>query len=402
MHLRRARRAGLTLAAGLAFAAVPAAAQGAVLLGTAAPFVVLAGSTATNTGPSVLNGELGLSPGTSLPGFDAAVVNGATHNNDAVAAQAQASLTTAYDTAAAELNPVDLTGQDLGGLTLTAGTYAFSTSAQLTGMLVLDAQGDPNAQFVFQIGSTLTTASASSVVMINGGSPCNVYWQISSSATLGSTTAFQGNLMAYTSITLNNGATVLGRALARNGAVTLDDNVLDASACNTGSSTPPPPGDGTPGGGDSPGGGTPAGGTPAGATPAGATPAGTPATPGARPANQPPPASRTTVATRTGRAALRRAPSGPGSPNASCTTGFRASVTGSQIKRVVFSLDGKRIASRSGSPFRVVVPALSGRHNVTARVTFKDATRAKTLKLGYRACASAVRNPRNGPSQFTG
>ena len=389
MHLRRARRAGLTLAAGLAFAAVPAAAQAsAVLLGTAAPFVVLAGSTATNTGPSVLNGELGLSPGTSLPGFNAAVVNGATHNNDAVAAQAQASLTTAYDTAAGQPSPVDLTGQDLGGLTLTAGNYAFSTSAQLTGALVLDAQGDPNAQFVFQIGSTLTTASASSVVMINGGSPCNVYWQIASSATLGSTTAFQGNLMAYTSITLNNRATVLGRALARNGAVTLDDNVLDASACDTGSTTPPatPTGGGTPttgGGGAAAGGGTPAGGS-------------------ATPANQSPPASRTSVATRNGRATLRRAASGPGSPAASCTTGFRATVTGSQIKRVVFSLDGKRVASRSGSPFRVLVPALSGRHNVTARVTFKDATRAKTLKLGYRACAAVVRHPRNGPSQFTG
>ncbi len=390
MHLRRARRAGLTVAAGLAFAAVPSAAQAsAVLLGTAAPFVVLAGSTATNTGPSVLNGELGLSPGTSLPGFNAAVVNGATHNNDAVAAQAQASLTTAYDTAAGQPSPVDLTGQDLGGLTLTAGNYAFSTSAQLTGALVLDAQGDPNAQFVFQIGSTLTTASASSVVMINGGSPCNVYWQIASSATLGSTTAFQGNLMAYTSITLNNRATVLGRALARNGAVTLDDNVLDASACNTGSTTPPT-GGGTPTTG---GGGSPAG---------GGTAAGGATTPTARPVNQSPPASRTTVATRKGTAALRRAASGPGSPAASCTTGFRAAVTGSQIKRVVFRLDGKRIASRSGSPFRVLVPALSGRHNVTARVTFKDATRARTLKLGYRACAAVVRHPRNGPSQFTG
>jgi hypothetical protein len=385
IHLRRARRAGLALAAGLAFAAVPSAAQAsAVLLGTATPFVVLAGSTATNTGPSVLNGQLGLSPGTSLPGFDAAVVNGATHDNDAVAAQAQADLTTAYDTAAAQLNPVDLTGQDLGGLTLTAGTYAFSTSAQLTGALVLDAQGDPNAQFVFQIGSTLTTASASSVVMINGGSPCNVYWQIASSATLGTTTAFQGNLMAYTSITMNNRATVVGRALARNGAVTLDDNVLDGSACGTDTTTSPAAGATT----------TAGGGSPAGATPVSG--------PGTTPANQAPPASRTTVATRKGTATLRRPASGPGSPAASCTTGFRATVTGHQIKRVVFSLDGKRIASRSGSPFRVLVPALSGRHSVTARVTFKDATRAKTLKLGYRACAAAVLHPRNGPSQFTG
>jgi hypothetical protein len=124
-----------------------------------------------------------------------------------------------------------------------------------------------------------------------------------------------------------------------------------------------------------------------------------PATPGT---NQSPPASRSTVATRKGSATIRRPRSGPGSPAASCTTGFRATVTGHQIKRVVFSLDGKRIASRTGSPFRVVVPALTGRHNVTARVTFKDATRAKTLKLGYRACAAAVLHPRNGPSQFTG
>ena len=395
MHLRRARCAGLTLAAGLAFAAVPAAAQAsAVLLGTAAPFVVLAGSTATNTGPSVLNGELGLSPGTSLPGFNAAVVNGATHNNDAVAAQAQANLTTAYDTAAGQLSPVDLTGQDLGGLTLTAGNYAFSTSAQLTGALVLDAQGDPNAQFVFQIGSTLTTASASSVVMINGGSPCNVYWQIASSATLGSTTAFQGNLMAYTSITLNNRATV---RRARAGTQRRRDARRQRPRRLGVQHRAPPP---RPRGRRHPGHGRRRFPGPA-ATPRPAAPRRTDDA-CRNGANQSPPASRTTVATRNGRAALRRAPSGPGSPAASCTTGFRASVTGAQIKRVVFSLDGKRIASRSGSPFRVLVPALSGRHNVTARVTFKDATRAKTLKLGYRACAAAVRHPRNGPSQFTG
>jgi hypothetical protein len=403
IHLRRATRVGVALAAGLALAAVPAAAQAsAVLLGTAAPFVVLAGSTATNTGGSVLNGELGVSPGTSLTGFDTAVVNGAIHDTDAVAAQAQADLTVAYNTAAAQPTPVDLTGIDLGGLTLTPGAYAFSTSAQLTGALVLDAQGDPDAQFVFQIGSTLTTASASSVVMINGASPCNVYWQIGSSATLGTATAFQGNILALTSITMNNTASVMGRALARNGAVTLDDNLLDASRCNT-DSTPTDTGTGT---GTGPGTGGDTGGTPgSGGTPGPGVPVSGPGSPGATPAiraNQPPPASRSTVPTRKGTARLRRTPPTTGTPTAGCTTGFRASVTGHEIKRVVFRLDGKRIASLAGSPFRVLVPALPGKHSVTARVTFKDATRARTLKLGYRACAAAVRHPAPGPSQFTG
>ena len=399
IHLRRTTRAGIALA--IALAAFPAAAGAApVLLGTASPFAVLAGSTATNTGPSVLNGDLGLAPGSSITGFGLpAVVNGATHNTDAVAMQAQADLTTAYNTAASQLSPVDLTGQDLGGLTLTAGAYAFSTSAQLTGALTLDAAGDPNAQFVFEVGSTLTTASASSIVMINGASPCNVYWQVGSSATLGSTTAFQGTIMALTSVTLNNGASIIGRALARNGAVTLDDNLLDPSGCQTGSGTPP----GTPG---TPGTPTAPGGP--GSTGPGTIPTAADSTPGDSPGapaatvDRSPPASRTTVATRKGSAVLRRAPRAPGAKGPSCRDGFSASVTGRQIKRVVFSLDGRRIASRTGSPFRVSVPLLTGRHSVTARVTFKDATRAKTLKLGYRACAAAVLHPRTGPSQFTG
>ena len=154
------------------------------------------------------------------------MVNGATHNNDGVANQAQSDLTTAYNVAAGQAETANLTGTDLGNRTLTAGAYRFSSSAQLTGPLTLNAEGNPNAQFVFMIGSTLTTASASSVVLINGASPCNVYWQVGSSATLGSTTAFQGNLMALTSISLNNGATVIGRMLARNGQVSLINNVL--------------------------------------------------------------------------------------------------------------------------------------------------------------------------------
>lgn len=235
-QLKRAGRAATALAVVFAFMAIPAAAQASqVNLATASPFVVLGGQAVTNTGPSVLNGDLGVAPGTSLTGFGSpAVVNGATHDNDGVANQAQADLTNAYNVAAGQPLTADLSGTDLGNRTLTAGAYKFTSSAQLTGPLTLDGQGDPNAQFVFQIASTLTTASASSVLLINQASPCNVFWQIGSSATLGTTTAFQGNLMALTSVALNNGATVRGRMLARNGAVTLDNNVLDGSRCGTG------------------------------------------------------------------------------------------------------------------------------------------------------------------------
>ena len=236
------RRAGVAVVLGLAFAAVPGSAQaGVVSLGTASPFVVLGGSTVTNTGPSVLNGDLGVSPGTSLVGFGApATVNGATHANDAVANGAQSDLTTAYDVAAGQpVSPGNvLTGTDLGSRTLTRGAYRYATSAQLTGALTLDAQGDPNAEFIFEIGSTLTTASASSVVLINGASPCNVYWQIGSSATIGSTTAFQGTVMALTDISLDSRATVVGRMLARNGQVTLIDNTLSAPNCSAPGTTP--------------------------------------------------------------------------------------------------------------------------------------------------------------------
>jgi hypothetical protein len=148
-------------------------------------------------------------------------VVGTTHAGDAVALQAQTDTTTAYNSLAGQALTLDLTGTDLGGLTLTPGVYRFSTSAQLTGALTLNALGNPNAVWVFQIGSTLTTASSSSVVMINGGSPCNVFWQVGSSATLGTTTSFAGNIVALASITLNTGANAVGRTLARTGAVTL-------------------------------------------------------------------------------------------------------------------------------------------------------------------------------------
>jgi len=175
---------------------------------------------------------VGVSPGSAITGFPPGSITPpyTTHAGDAVALQAQNDLTTAYNTAAGLAPTQDLSGQDLGGLTLTAGVYFFSSSAQLTGTLTLDAQGDPNALFVFQIGSTLTTASGSTVMTINGGGAdpgCNIFWQVGSSATLGTTTAFEGHILALTSITLNTGATILnGSALARNGAVTLDSNTI--------------------------------------------------------------------------------------------------------------------------------------------------------------------------------
>ncbi|MCX6538475.1 MAG: IPTL-CTERM sorting domain-containing protein [Acidobacteria bacterium] len=232
------KRTCFNLVASVVFAALlygpsPALAQTAPSLGSATSFAVLGASTVTNTGSSIITGDLGLSPGTSVTGFPpGTVVSGGIHAADSTAAAAQTSLTTAYNDLASQACTQTLTGQDLGGMTLTAGVYCFSTSAQLTGILTLNAQGNANAVFIFKIGSTLTTASGSSVVMSNSGSTCNVYWQVGSSATLGTTTTFAGNILAQVSITLNTGATVKGRILARTGAVTVDANTVNTT-CDT-------------------------------------------------------------------------------------------------------------------------------------------------------------------------
>jgi Ice-binding-like len=186
----------------------------------------------TNTGATTVGGNLGVDPGLAVTGFPPGLVAGGTiHSGDGVALQAQSDTATAYNALAGEALTVDLTGQDLGGKTLVPGVYRYSSSAQLTGALTLDAEGNPSAVFVFQIGSTLTTASNSSVLVINGAQDCNIFWQVGSSATLGTTTAFKGNILALTSITLTTGATVSGRTLARNGAVTMDGNRVSTLGC---------------------------------------------------------------------------------------------------------------------------------------------------------------------------
>jgi uncharacterized protein with beta-barrel porin domain len=207
-------------------------------LGTVASFGVLGASAVTNTGTSVIGSlavpaNVGVSPGTSITGFflvdggPGLVPGGTFHQNDAVAIQAQIDLTTAYNNLMGRPPTVDLTGQDLGGKTLVPGVYNFSSLAQLTGTLTLNGLGNPASVFIFNIGSALTTASASSVLLINGAQGGNVFWRVGSSATLGTGTAFTGNILAQASITLNTGATITcGAAWARTGAVTLDTNTI--------------------------------------------------------------------------------------------------------------------------------------------------------------------------------
>ncbi len=197
-----------------------------VTLGAASTFAVLGGSTVTNTGATTIIGNVGVSPGTSITGFPPGVVtSGSIHAGDTLASHAQTDLATAYGVIQGETPTTVLTGVNLGGLTLTPGVYFYATSAQLTGALTLDAQGNPNARFDFQIGSTLTTAASSSITLINGAQASNVYFQVGSSATIGTGTVFEGNILADTSITVTTGASFLdGRALALNGAVTLDTN----------------------------------------------------------------------------------------------------------------------------------------------------------------------------------
>jgi hypothetical protein len=197
-----------------------------VSLGTAANFAVLAASTITNTGPTTINGDLGLSPGTSVTGFPPGEVAGTVHTADAAAMQAKNDLAAAYDDAAGR--PTTATVPvELGGTTKTAGVYDSPAGTfGITGTLTLDAQGDPDAVFIFKAASTLITASASSVNLANGARAANVFWLVGSSATLGTYSILRGNVLALASITVTTGVIVDGRTMARTAAVTLDSDTI--------------------------------------------------------------------------------------------------------------------------------------------------------------------------------
>jgi hypothetical protein len=201
--------------------------QLAPALGSAAGFSVLAGSTVTSTGATSLNGDLGVSPGTAVTGFPPGTFTGVTHAGDPTSASAMAALTVAYNDAAGRtVAPVTVAG-NLGGLTLPPGLYKSTSSLSISsGDLTLDAQGDPNAVFIFQMASTLTTTTGRAVVLAGGAKSTNIFWQVGSSATLGSTSVFKGTIMANQSITLSTGASLNGRALTRIGAVTLAGNAV--------------------------------------------------------------------------------------------------------------------------------------------------------------------------------
>ena len=205
--------------------------QAPVVLGTSAGFAVLAGSTVTSTGATTVNGDLGVSPGTAVTGFPPGLVNGTIHAGDSAAAQAQLDLTTAYNDAAGRTVGAVTVAGNLGGLTLTPGLYKSTSSLEISsGDLTLDAQGDANAVFIFQMASTLTTTAGRQVILSGGAKAANVFWQVGSSATLGTTSVFKGTIMADQSITLTTGATLDGRALARIAAVTLAANVVTIPA----------------------------------------------------------------------------------------------------------------------------------------------------------------------------
>jgi hypothetical protein len=409
----------LGLALLLACAGGAQAAQSAVGLGTATSFAVLGGSTVTNTGPTVANGDLGVSPGGSIVGFPPGIVNGSVHAADAVADQAQADLTVAYDDASGR-GPAALLPADAGGLFLTAGVYRRASALGLTGIATFDAQGDPDAVFIVQVGTALTTASNSGVLLVGGAQACNVFWQIGSSATLGTDTEFKGVILSRQSITLNTRASVQGRVLARGGAVTLDSNTVNVGTCTTaappggsggpggGTGTPgtgtPPPGTGAPGSTGAPGATIPPGGigTPGGTagTGSGAPGAGT-GTPGAdgSTGGQGSPS--------VGAALLTTAPAKVAKTVARTSTGkcvdgrFRAIVRGVHIRSVDFLVDGRSVDFQDKTPFAATIRLHRGTHKLRAHVAFKDGTRSRDIGFRFRACRSQSRRVSAAPS-FTG
>ena len=212
------------------FTSSAVACQATVPLNSAATFEILAGSTVTNTGPTVITGgDLGLSAGSAVTGFPPGVMTppAVMHITDSIAAQAQLDLTAAYNYAAGVQGAAVLPG-DLSGLTFPPGVYKNSSTVMLSaGNFTLDAQGDANAVFIFQISSTLTTLGSTQIILAGNAQAKNVFWQVGSSATLGTNSVFQGNILSLQSITMDTGATLTGRVLARNGAVTMDSNIIN-------------------------------------------------------------------------------------------------------------------------------------------------------------------------------
>ncbi|MEI6193719.1 MAG: ice-binding family protein [Verrucomicrobiota bacterium] len=231
---------GLVLLAAVLFLHQNAAAVPTMVnMGTASGFAVLAGSGITITGPTTITGDIGTFPTTSITGLGNVTLTGVNQAGSAVTQNAKNDLVTAYNDAAGRTYDVAYAGGfDLVGLTLNSGVYHDASSLFLSGTLTLDAQGNPDAVWIFQAGSTLITASDSKVNLIGGAQACHVFWQVGSSATLGTYADFVGNILALTDVTLNTGATVNGRVLAENGAVTLDNNTITKSVCNSVASVP--------------------------------------------------------------------------------------------------------------------------------------------------------------------
>jgi hypothetical protein len=202
--------------------------QSNVNLGAAADFAIIAGEAVTNTGGTEITGDLGLSPGTSVGGFPPGILNGTLHINTESATLAKLDLTAAYNDIAGRTSTdiVTLSG-NIGGLTLTPGIYKSTSSLAISsGDLTFDAKGDANAVFIIQIASALTTTSGRQVFLSGGASAANIFWQVGSSATFGTTSVFKGTVMAMESITFNTGATLDGKALARKGSIVMEANTI--------------------------------------------------------------------------------------------------------------------------------------------------------------------------------
>ncbi len=351
------------------------AAQQPVDLGTAETFGVLAGSTVTNAGFSTVNGDLGVSPGTAVTGFPPGKVNGTTHAADPVAAQAQADLTTAYNDAAGRTPPNALPA-DVGGQTLIPGVYKGGAALGLTGTVTLDGQGDPSAVFVFQVGSALTTAVGSRVNLTNGAQASNVFWQIGSSATLDTSTDFAGTIMALSSISMNDGVTLNGRALARNGAVTLINDTITAPHRMpiAPPATPPPA-------------------TPPPATPPPATPP--PATPG--PGTQPVDPNACTVGASQGRPArpvLRSPRRGARVRAGGVRFRWRASA---RSNHYILMVDRKKM--NTGCATSAVMPISRGQHQWRVIAAGAGGTRSSRTRAFTALAARAAGGPNGcGPA----